>query len=151
MKGSVLGHRPIGEHVPITLEYGIKYSESLIQRLKLKNKTHKGIDFTPDTGGEPVYAFRDGLVEKAGDEGDGWGTFIKIYHDLPDDLEACFSYYCHLSKLAVKAGMKVKEGQIIGISGGTGKVSAPHLHFETRWLRNKESFRAGFYGEEYIV
>ena len=41
--------------------------------------------------------------------------------------------YAHCSKLSVKKGQQVKQGDIIAYSGDTGKVNGPHLHFEVLW------------------
>ena len=57
----------------------------------------------------------------------GYGNLIRIRHD--NGLE---TYYSHNSKNLVKVGDQVKAGQIIGLTGQTGRASTPHLHFETR-------------------
>jgi murein DD-endopeptidase MepM/ murein hydrolase activator NlpD len=86
---------------------------------------HPGIDICAYYGA-PVRAAADGTVESAGWDG-GYGNCITIYHR--DGIE---SLYGHLSGFAVKAGEKVKKGQVIGYEGSTGEATGPHVHFEIR-------------------
>ncbi len=87
---------------------------------------HKGVDFGCANGTE-VYATGDGVVEKAvsGGYNGGYGTQILIDHS--------FGYktrYAHLNKVLVKEGERVYRGQVIALSGNTGRSTAPHLHYE---------------------
>ncbi|MEZ4852350.1 MAG: M23 family metallopeptidase [Bacteroidia bacterium] len=93
---------------------------------KVVTKFHKGIDIVAPTG-TPIYASADGTVEKADSEnvGKNYGNNIIIKHD-----ETYKTRYAHLSEMKVKAGAKVKKGDIIGYSGNTGLSTGPHLHFE---------------------
>lgn len=78
--------------------------------------------------GVPVLAVRDGRIAFAGgDPCCSYGLFVIVEHD-----EGWASLYAHLDKIDVKVGDEVKQGQPIGISGGTGHVTGPHLHFELR-------------------
>jgi len=88
-------------------------------------KMHKGIDFAARTG-TPIYAAGDGKVNYAGRKG-GYGKYIKIKHN--NGYETA---YAHLSKYAkgMKNGRRVKQGQIIGYVGSTGRSTGPHLHYE---------------------
>ena len=90
-------------------------------------KHPSGIDVGVFTGSE-VRAVRDGAVFFAGgDPCCSYGNFIVIGHD-----EGWSSVYGHLSIFLVKAGDQVKQGQVIALSGETGHLDGPHLHFELR-------------------
>ena len=88
-------------------------------------KMHKGTDFAAPMG-TPIMASGDGVVVKAGWCGGG-GNCIKIRHN-----SSYSTVYAHLSKFAsaTKKGRRVKQGQIIGYVGSTGKSTGPHLHYE---------------------
>lgn len=90
-------------------------------------KTHEGLDIIADVG-TSVYATGNGTVEYARHSGGGYGKVIVISHG--------FGYqtlYAHLSKIVVKEGQRVNRGDFIGLSGKTGLVSGPHLHYEVRY------------------
>lgn len=84
---------------------------------------HKGVDFAVPTG-TAVRATCGGVVTRAG-WGSGYGYCVYIRH--PDGKE---SRYGHCSKVLVKAGQSVKQGEKIALSGNTGVSTGPHLHFE---------------------
>jgi murein DD-endopeptidase MepM/ murein hydrolase activator NlpD len=86
---------------------------------------HQGLDISADAG-SPVYATADGTVTAAAREG-AYGNLVTIDHGY--GLE---TRYGHLSKYDVKAGAKIKRGQIIGRVGSTGRATGPHLHYEVR-------------------
>lgn len=82
------------------------------------------MDFSAKTG-TPIFATGDGVVQKADNTASGYGNHIVISHG--------FGYqtlYGHLSKYKVRAGQRVKRGDIIGYVGSTGRSEAPHLHYE---------------------
>ena len=89
------------------------------------NKMHKGTDFAAPMG-TPIMASGDGVVKKAGWCGGG-GNCVKIKHNSTYQ-----TVYAHMSKFArgIKSGIRVKQGQIIGYVGSTGKSTGPHLHYE---------------------
>ena len=89
------------------------------------NKMHKGTDFAAPTG-TPIMASGDGKIVRAKWCGGG-GNCIKIKHN-----STYSTVYAHLSKFAsgMKPGVRVKQGQIIGFVGSTGKSTGPHLHYE---------------------
>jgi len=89
------------------------------------NKMHKGVDFAAPTG-TPIYAAGDGVVEKSGRNG-GYGKYVRIRHN--SKLKTA---YAHLSRIrtSVKNGSRVKQGQVIGYVGSTGRSTGPHLHYE---------------------
>lgn len=86
---------------------------------------HTGVDLAAPTG-TPVYATADGLVSRA-NWFSSYGNFISIEHGA--DLQTRFA---HLSEIVVKAGEKVKKGELIGYVGSTGRSTGPHLHYEVR-------------------
>ncbi len=90
-----------------------------------RTRVHKGIDIIIPCG-TPVIATADGVVRLSGAM-NGYGLLIVVEHG-----EGIHSAYAHLSKLLVKVGDIVKEGDIIGLSGATGRVSTAHLHYEVR-------------------
>ncbi|MEU9005761.1 LysM peptidoglycan-binding domain-containing M23 family metallopeptidase [Streptomyces sp. NPDC048551] len=86
---------------------------------------HTGVDFIASTG-TTVKAVGAGTVVSAG-WGGAYGNEVIIKH-----ADGKYSQYGHLSQLSVSAGQSVTAGQRIGLSGATGNVTGPHLHFEIR-------------------
>ena len=86
---------------------------------------HTGVDFVVPTG-TSLKAVGAGTVVSAG-WGGAYGNQVVI--KLNDGY---YAQYAHLSQLSVSAGQTVTEGQQIGLSGATGNVTGPHLHFEIR-------------------
>jgi len=76
--------------------------------------------------GTPVYAPADGVVIAAEWER-GYGNLIKIRHEF-----GITTRYGHLSKIRVKVGQKVSQGERIADMGSTGHSTGPHLHYEIR-------------------
>jgi lipoprotein NlpD len=89
-------------------------------------RQHEGIDLDAPTG-TPVYAAGDGVVVYSGNLVGGYGNMIVLRH-APDLL----TVYAHNSVLLVKVGDPVAAGQRVALSGQSGRVTAPHLHFEVR-------------------
>ena len=89
------------------------------------NKMHKGTDFAAPMG-TPIMASGSGIIRKAGWCGGG-GNCVVIKHNSTYQ-----TIYAHMSKFAksIRAGVRVKQGQIIGYVGSTGKSTGPHLHYE---------------------
>jgi murein DD-endopeptidase MepM/ murein hydrolase activator NlpD len=77
--------------------------------------------------GTPVVAANAGKVLYAGRRIAGYGNMIVIRHAF-----GFSTVYAHNSKLFVQRGQRVKAGQKIALSGATGRVSGPHVHFELR-------------------
>lgn len=92
-------------------------------------KMHTGVDFGAPTG-TPVYAAGDGVVADAKWWG-GYGRWVRLSHNSEWQTG-----YAHLSRIAVKPGQRVKQGELIGYVGSTGNSTGPHLHFEV-WYKNK--------------
>ena len=87
---------------------------------------HSGIDLAGPVG-TPIYATADGVVSEAGWNSGGYGNLIKIDHGRGIETR-----YAHLSKVNVRAGEKVKRGDLIGKMGSTGRSTGSHLHYEVR-------------------
>ncbi len=87
---------------------------------------HDGIDLRASIG-TPVYAASAGSVLYSGSKISGYGKMIVLKH--PKKLS---SVYAHNSKIYVKKGQTVRRGQLIALSGNTGRSSGPHVHFEIR-------------------
>ena len=87
--------------------------------------SHTGIDFPVSTG-TSVKAITSGTVVTAG-WGGAYGNEVVVKH-----ADGHYSQYGHLSALSVSVGQTVSAGQQIGLSGATGNVTGPHLHFEVR-------------------
>lgn len=90
-----------------------------------KWRAHLGTDFGAPTG-TPVRTVGDGLVEFAGWQ-NGFGNVIYVRHASERQ-----TVYAHLSRMDVKKGQRVEQGQRIGAVGATGWATGPHLHFEFR-------------------
>ncbi|MFG2902207.1 peptidoglycan DD-metalloendopeptidase family protein [Streptomyces zaomyceticus] len=86
---------------------------------------HTGVDFMASTG-TTIVAVGPGTVYSAGNGG-AYGNQVVIQH-----ADGTFSQYAHLSSISVSAGQTVRGGEQIGLSGATGNVTGPHLHFEIR-------------------
>ena len=89
------------------------------------NKMHRGTDFAAPMG-TPIMASGDGVIKKAGWCGGG-GNCVVIKHNSTYQ-----TVYAHMSKFAkgIRNGVRVKQAQIIGYVGSTGKSTGPHLHYE---------------------
>ena len=86
---------------------------------------HKGVDFAAARG-TPIYAAGDGVIEKAY-RSRTYGNYIRIKH-----TGKYASAYAHLHRFArgMRKGKRVKQGQVIGYVGSTGRSTGPHLHYE---------------------
>jgi murein DD-endopeptidase MepM/ murein hydrolase activator NlpD len=97
---------------------------------------HEGVDLAADTG-TPIHAAGDGVIKGAELKG-GYGNWIEIEHDglqvpmLHGKSAKITTVYGHLSAFAegIAPGMRVRQGDIIGYVGSTGRSTGPHLHFE---------------------
>jgi len=94
-------------------------------------KLHQGIDFAAGHG-TPVVAAGDGVVVEARRWG-GYGNWVRIRHQGGWETG-----YAHLSRYGsgIRAGTRVRQGQVIGYVGSTGRSTGPHLHYET-WFKGK--------------
>jgi len=110
---------------PVQMEVSENYGTSRTFNGKLAT-VHRGTDFRAPMG-TPVYASNAGEVVLAR-ELYYEGNCVIIDHGL-----GFMTLYMHLSKFEVKEGEKVEKGQSIALSGGTGRVTGPHLHMAVRW------------------
>jgi murein DD-endopeptidase MepM/ murein hydrolase activator NlpD len=92
----------------------------------VKKSQHTGLDFRVTTG-TPIVATNSGTVILA----------RPLYFEgncvMIDHGQGLLTMYLHLSEFKVKEGDVVQKGQTLGLSGGTGRATAPHLHFAVRW------------------
>jgi len=86
---------------------------------------HPGVDIQCKTG-TAVYATADGVVDKAERSG-GYGNLVEIDHG-----RGIQTRYGHLSRILVTAGQHITRGQLVALSGSTGRSTGPHLHYEVR-------------------
>jgi murein DD-endopeptidase MepM/ murein hydrolase activator NlpD len=86
---------------------------------------HKGVDISAVTG-TSVRATADGIVVHAGFDS-GYGRLVIVDHG-----GGVQTYYAHLSKFYVRAGQDLRKGDFVGAVGSSGRVTAPHLHYEVR-------------------
>ena len=104
-------------------------------------KMHKGLDFTAPQG-TPIYATGDGTVNFAGKENGGFGNHVKINHGYGYE-----TLYGHMFRVKVRAGQRVKRGEIIGWVGNTGKSTGPHCHYEVHVNGNEVNPVYFFYND----
>jgi murein DD-endopeptidase MepM/ murein hydrolase activator NlpD len=86
---------------------------------------HTGVDWAAPRG-TPIFASGNGIVDKTGWEG-GYGKYVRIKHSHGYETA-----YGHMTAFArgIGAGVRVRQGQIIGYVGNTGLSTGPHLHYE---------------------
>ena len=108
--------------------YGIRFHP--IYKRKIK---HMGIDLSAKQG-TPIYAADSGVVIVSGEPAlyRGYGKIIVIDHGQGKDGRRLSTVYAHQSRLVVREGDSVRQGQLIGYVGSTGHTTGPHLHFEVR-------------------
>ena len=94
------------------------------------SSTHKGVDIRAPAG-TPIYASASGVVTKAGYERAGAGTGYG-YSLIIDHGNGYSTLYAHCLSLTVSAGQAVRQGQLIGYVGSTGRSTGNHCHFEIR-------------------
>jgi murein DD-endopeptidase MepM/ murein hydrolase activator NlpD len=103
----------------LSSRFGMRY-HPVLKRKRL----HNGVDFSAPPG-TPVWACREGTVTTAARKGAN-GNLVIIKHD--ENLQ---SFYAHLQRFerGIKRGVKVRERQVVGYVGSTGRSTGPHLHF----------------------
>ena len=88
-------------------------------------RAHLGVDYAAPTG-TPVRSVGQGIVDVAGTQG-GFGNVVMVKH-----ANGHTTVYAHLSRINVKKGQSITQGQTLGLVGATGWATGPHLHFEFR-------------------
>jgi len=119
------GARPSGWPVTegqVTSEFGYRPNPFTGRGLEM----HDGIDIGVPVGTE-VFATAPGVVEFAGWHTMGFGYLVVIVHDF-----GYSTFYAHNSEVLVTLGQEVERGQVIALSGNTGRSTAPHVHYEVR-------------------
>ncbi|NLD04393.1 MAG: M23 family metallopeptidase [Synergistaceae bacterium] len=110
---------------PVPGGYSSVYGKSRYLNGQFKGR-HGGLDMRAARG-SPIKATSSGTVVLTGDF---WFAGKCIYIDHGAGL---ISFYCHMSKVSKSKGEKVKRGEVIGLSGKSGRVTGPHLHFSVSW------------------
>lgn len=105
-----------------------KFSKSRFHPLQLRWKAHNGTDYAAPTG-TPIMTTAAGVIEQAGYTA-GNGNFVKVKHD-----RTYATQYLHMSKILVKRGQRVTQGQVIGKVGSTGLATGPHVCYRF-WKNN---------------
>jgi murein DD-endopeptidase MepM/ murein hydrolase activator NlpD len=129
LESAMMGQRVLRRFLPTTVpvknatmgsDFGFR-----LDPFNGRRSIHEGLDFTAGIG-SPVLAAANGIVVGNNFHSE-YGNLIVIDHGM--DL---VTRYAHLSKTNVKLGQTVKQGQLIGAVGNTGRSSGAHLHFEVR-------------------
>lgn len=97
-----------------------RFSRSRFHPVQLRWKAHNGTDYAAPTG-TPIMTTATGVVEQAGYTA-GNGNFVKVKHDRTYSTQ-----YLHMSRILVRRGQHVKQGDVIGKVGSTGLATGPHV------------------------
>lgn len=92
-------------------------------------KRHTGMDFACPPG-NPIYVSGGGVVVKVAHDRGGYGNHVEVDHG--------FGYktrYAHMSRIDVKLGQRLERGDCLGLTGRSGLVSGPHLHYEVMYRK----------------
>ncbi len=108
---------------PLSSDFGLRLRG-------IRPDIHRGVDFSVPTGTQ-IQAMADARVRFAGVMS-GFGNVVWLDHG-----GTILSVYAHLSRIEVRQGDFVRRGQLVGLSGASGDVTAPHLHFEV-WRGGRE-------------
>src|SRR5579864_6649239 len=132
--------RPVDSNANSTSLFYYPYGSAGPQ---LEWRVHHGIDM-PNPDGQPVRAAADGVVVWAADHyrwvedkrvvdaAESYGNVVIIAHNFGYNGQQLYTLYAHLSKILVTQNQTVVAGQVVGLSGHTGNVTGPHVHFEVR-------------------
>lgn len=114
-------------HSPLKFQPAISsgFSRSRLHPILREYRAHLGVDYKAPAGA-PVIAAADGVVVEAGTSG-GAGRMVHLRHSSGFESE-----YLHLSSIAVRAGMHVRQGDLLGRVGATGLATGPHLDYRVK-------------------
>jgi len=119
--------RPVQDFVGVSSSYGWR-----THPVKGTKQFHRGIDYRGEKGA-PVIATAVGVVEFAGfHKTSGFGNYVIVSH-----ANGFKTHYGHLSRIDVKTGEFVRQGQVIAGIGSTGLSSGNHLHYEVSFVQRK--------------
>jgi murein DD-endopeptidase MepM/ murein hydrolase activator NlpD len=104
----------------VTSRFGMRF-DPLIGRRRM----HSGVDLAAAEG-TPVTAPQDGIVSFSNWSG-GYGLLVAVEH-----ASGVQTRFGHLSRVTVRPGQLVRQGQVLGLVGSTGRSTGPHLHYEVR-------------------
>ena len=107
-----------------------RFSPRRFHPVQKRWKAHKGTDYAAPRG-TPIWSTANGVVSKTGYTG-GNGKYVKIKHNKTFSTQ-----YLHMSKILVKKGQQVKQGQVIGKVGSTGLATGPHVCYRF-WKNGKQ-------------
>lgn len=116
-----LMRKPVrGGGARLTSGYGFRF-HPLLQRKKM----HKGVDWAARPG-TPIFAAGNGRIEAAKRHA-GYGNYVRIKH--ANGYKTAYAHMLRFGK-GIRKGVKVRQGQVIGYVGSTGRSTGPHLHYE---------------------
>lgn len=109
---------------------------SLVGWRKINGKPdfHSGIDFAVPPG-TPIKAVADGVCFRCGwenEQNQKQGFGLRVWQEFKYDDFMVYAWYAHLSVTLLTEGASIAKGQVIGLSGSTGRSTGPHLHIEFR-------------------
>ncbi|MGH2665492.1 peptidoglycan DD-metalloendopeptidase family protein [Flavobacterium sp.] len=107
-----------------------RFSKSRFHPVQLRWKAHSGTDYAAPTG-TPIMSTASGVVEQAGYTA-GNGNFVKVKHDRTYSTQ-----YLHMSRILVRRGQHIAQGQVIGKVGSTGLATGPHVCYRF-WKNGKQ-------------
>lgn len=116
-----------------TINITSKFSKRRFHPVQMRFKPHNGTDYAAPHG-TPVMSTANGVVEQAGFSA-GNGNYVKVKHD-----KTYATQYLHLSRILVRRGQKITQGQVIGKVGSTGLVTGPHVCY--RFWKNGQQVDA---------
>lgn len=123
---------PLKGRLEVSSEFGLRRNPFGGRNYEM----HSGIDFRGPIG-TSIYATADGVVVTAQYSG-GYGNHVVIDHGYGYE-----TLYAHMSEIEVKAGDRIRRGDLVGALGSTGRSSGPHLHYEVH--RNGQAVNPRYY------